>query len=566
MWDAIAALAARLEAMADGRCEQAFFLSSLDPGVGKTQTVIHFLRALLASPKHKDVGVILCMFSIDEITDVAPKVSDNPEDYGVLTSDNDANQLGNPDANAARILFTTQQRVQKVCNGRSFDEVLKFHYRGAPRRVRIWDESLLPAEPITVGRLDIARLLGLLPHYHMPLVHELEALSAKLKDMPDRTVMDIPDYAERHHLKTFQMQRLIEGQPDDLNQIALNLWSMFGTTVCVRRDGERGGTLVTTRNSIPLDLAPLVILDASGRVKTTYTWWEERRGTLIRLPPAIKNYDQLTVHVWPIGGGAWAFEEEDQYEVRCKGIVDLLNSKPEERWLVVCHKVAEKRLMRDITRQFRGNSDHLEFLHWGEHRATNQYGHIANVILAGTKFYRHSTYDAKGRAASGVPPDRQFSEQEERELEIGEHCDLLLQAICRGAARTSDGDGCAPCNAYIIATERVTNRLSSIFPSCRITPWLEWDEEYPSLTHKAFQAIKFIDQWIEDHPGELLRFKTVMDAIGEKDRSNFSRSVCNDPGFQWALGAIGVCEESLGKQRAKGYRRMTGRDYFPADD
>src|SRR5215471_6012099 len=67
MWEAIGALAERLEAMADGRCEQAFFLSSLDPGVGKTQTVIHFLEALLASERHKDVGVILCIFSINEI-------------------------------------------------------------------------------------------------------------------------------------------------------------------------------------------------------------------------------------------------------------------------------------------------------------------------------------------------------------------------------------------------------------------------------------------------------------------------------------------------------------------
>src|SRR5690349_14102158 len=52
MWRALTDLASVLEAMAEGRCPPKLFLSSLDPGVGKTQTVTHFIKALTSSPDH----------------------------------------------------------------------------------------------------------------------------------------------------------------------------------------------------------------------------------------------------------------------------------------------------------------------------------------------------------------------------------------------------------------------------------------------------------------------------------------------------------------------------------
>jgi hypothetical protein len=67
MWTALAELASVLEAMAEGRCPPKLYLSSLDPGVGKTQTVTHFIRALTASTAHLDVGVLICVSRLDEI-------------------------------------------------------------------------------------------------------------------------------------------------------------------------------------------------------------------------------------------------------------------------------------------------------------------------------------------------------------------------------------------------------------------------------------------------------------------------------------------------------------------
>lgn len=52
MWKALRAGADTMENMADGTCPPLIHVSSLDPGVGKTTTVICFLRALLASDAH----------------------------------------------------------------------------------------------------------------------------------------------------------------------------------------------------------------------------------------------------------------------------------------------------------------------------------------------------------------------------------------------------------------------------------------------------------------------------------------------------------------------------------
>jgi hypothetical protein len=41
------------------------------------------------------------------------------------------------------------------------------------------------------------------------------------------------------------------------------------------------------------DMAPLVILDASGRVRTTYRQWRENRGGLEWLATATKRYDTI---------------------------------------------------------------------------------------------------------------------------------------------------------------------------------------------------------------------------------------------------------------------------------
>ena len=78
MWTALKAIAETLERMANGTCSHAIHLSSLDPGVGKTTTVIHFLKALLSSEQHREVAALVCVRRRDQIEAIVKRQTFTP--------------------------------------------------------------------------------------------------------------------------------------------------------------------------------------------------------------------------------------------------------------------------------------------------------------------------------------------------------------------------------------------------------------------------------------------------------------------------------------------------------
>ena len=77
---------------------------------------------------------------------------------------------------------------------------------------------------------------------------------------------------------------------------ATALMRLNGRVARIRRENRNGPTMLTYRDTLPDDLAPLLVLDASARVRQTYRWMEQRRGSAAGLTPATKNYEPLTIH------------------------------------------------------------------------------------------------------------------------------------------------------------------------------------------------------------------------------------------------------------------------------
>jgi hypothetical protein len=309
----------------------------------------------------------------------------------------------------------------------------------------------------------------------------------------------------------------------------------------VRRDGAYGNTVLDYRETLPEGLAPLVILDASGRVRTTYRQWRENRGGLELLTPASKRYDNLTVHCWQTGGGKSAFRQNGQ--ALLDGIAETINSKPDEDWLVVHHKDGiGVDFVPELQKRITGNPDRIKLLHWGVHQATNAHASVPNVILAGTLFYRPSYYEALTRlAADKRPAQGAIDVVTERDVEIGEHRHLILQALCRGSVRRCQGDMCAPCNAYIIAATRsgIPEALPVIFPGCRT---VRWQPVQKALSGKVKEAAEFVIDWFERNPDDLLRFNVVQRAIRIADAKNFKNDVRRHSDFVEALDNHGIGE------------------------
>ncbi|RED45011.1 type III restriction/modification enzyme restriction subunit [Aestuariispira insulae] len=545
MWSALEDVADILEQMAEGTCLPRYYLASLDPGVGKTKTMIHFIRTLLASEDHERVSVLICVSRLDEIRNLVEEMGLSRSQFSVLTSDTDLNGLGSDDRDQARILFTTQQMIESRCQGEQFKHVSAFHYQGQARDVRIWDEAILPGQPLTLKRDDLGHLFGPIRLRHPALAKDIEDLFIQIKEASCGSRVEIPDYSEKHGVDLNTVIGCLSESPKQHIDAVTTLWLLSGKLVTVKQDGASGNTLLDYRDTLPDDFAPLLILDASGRVRATYDQWERKRGNLIRLSKAEKSYRNLTVNVWQTGGGKHAFRTNGEQLI--DGIVSTINNKPKEEWLVVHHKTKGGiDVPSGVKALMDGNPGRVHFTHWGDHHGTNAYAHVSNVILAGTLFLPASQYEALGRLGAGLSSAQSLDPQDFQQIRIGEYRHLILQALCRGSVRRCDGAVCAPCDAYIIASAQsgIAETLPEIFPDCRVK---RWQPVKKVLKGKIAEALKVIQDYFSSHPRELLPFREVADAVQMTDLKNFRRSIRKHPDFVEALAEAGVMEFGPGR-------------------
>ena len=552
MWVALRAVAEAMEGMAEGRCPPLIHLSSLDPGVGKTTTVICFLRALLASNAHTDVAALVCVRRKDQIEAIVKEANLDPDDFAVLTADKELNGLGCGSPPKARVLFTTHSMIERRCErSGSFERVAAFHYKGEPRAVRIWDEAILPGQPLTISRDALALLLAPLRGRYPALVGDIEDLFTKLKTTKSGTVICLPDLAEVHDVDLNEVLEVVAERPEQ-ELAAEVLWFLFGEHVTVRQDGALGNTMLDYKDTLPHDIRPLLALDASARVRTVYDCWQEGRGGISKLPNAPKRYDDLSIHVWSRGGGKSAFRKEG--DVLVEGIASTIRTRPNEEWLVVHHK--KEGIDRDIEEEVRAllpQTAQVHFLNWGSHDATNDFATVPNIILAGILFMRPSYYEALGRLASGHPSSRgHFDDRKIKKVTVGEHRHLILQALCRGAVRKCAGEGCPPAHAYIIASRRsgIAGELQSIFPGAHVLPWRPVKK---ALKGKVAEAVEFIATQLGSAPSSTVTFKQVMAHIGWTDGKEFKRRIRHHDDFIEALDDAGIEEWGPGRW-PKGFR------------
>lgn len=580
MWAAIQALAETMEAMAEERAEYTFYLSSLDPGVGKTTTVVHFIRALMASPEHTNVSAVIGVARLSEIPRLIEEMGLSRADVGVLTSDPEFNALGREDHHKARVLLTTQQMLMsRLRRGRSFSILSEFHFNGSPRQVRIWDEAMSPGETLAVTRDSFAGLLEALRGVFPDVADELERFFFELGGKQDLEMVSVPDLEKLHGVTQDQVLAvLLAGSGagtkvgnSDLQEKAAAIWRLGGRLVTVRHDGLGVVTVLDYEDILPDDFMPVLILDASGRVKRSYQLWEEHRGNLKRLPAALKRYDNLRIHLWSTASGKSAFFDPAQQHKLIEGIAKAVNSKPGERFLVVHHKYAQRGLQRlDVVGELgpliavpklkvrqrdpdKGEMedqivDRVRFIHWGDHKATNEFRDIPNVVLAGILFRPNSAYEAATRLAKGARSGELVERSEVERVKFGELNDDILQAACRGLLRQCVDGGCPPSSLYLIAAAKtgIKGQLPLVFPGAKIVTWAPITTP---LKGKVKLAVEYLQKRFDDDPDQIVTFREVMKAIGVSTSQTFAKDIRKHSRFMDAIAQLGIVEYAPKKRR-----------------
>ncbi|CAA2141966.1 hypothetical protein [Hyphomicrobium sp. ghe19] len=524
-WEALEDLVRCLDSMAMGTAKQTVYLSSLDPGLGKTTALKCYLHQLLAQhlPPYSEVGCLICLNTLDEVERLIDDVGIPEDMLGIWTSRSDLNVRGRADLQNAQVLITTHSRVLKETRRSEFWLTESLYFKGQPRQLRVWDEEFLPGTPISLSVNDVMATLKRVQSASGELRNRIKAAFDEIDGLPDGSVYTVPDYmgdtstSLKELLKTIAPLRGRSPIADEMEASMEALSIISGRRVVVRRDNPEGNACVDYVDTIPPDLAPIVVLDASGRrgVRVLYEDMEDKRGMITPLKSAPKSYRNLTIHVWRRGGGKSSWATPDGAPQMLDGIASTICRKPQEEWLIVHHKPDQVRGIPDMdTALHRRLSlttyNRVSFRNWGAHKATNAYAHISNVVLAGTLFYRTSQYEARKRLGAALTADHpNIPEKQMKEFMVGESANDVLQAACRGSIRRSLGDTCPPSNLYLIADPRkgIEKALPRIFPGAKIIPWLPVKLDLKGNSEKAF---KIVLRWKKTaKPGDVLTFKEL---------------------------------------------------------
>jgi hypothetical protein len=346
----------------------------------------------------------------------------------------------------------------------------------------------------------------------------------------------------------------IAGRSTEDHAALTSIFMLSGRMARVKSDGPSGASLLTHNDTLPADLKPMLVLDASGRVRKTYQDIADYRGDLIRLPSGEKDYSPLTVHVWQTAGSktGWQRRGPELVEGIIQAITTKAQSKPNDRWLIVHHKVSNRVLdvQAEVTKRLpswmtQGDEKApVQFVHWGRHMATNVFADVANVVLAGTLFMRPSfyaalTYHSQNKDAAQV----KLPDAEVQATTIGEHMDLLLQAICRGRVRKLDGEKCCPMDAYVIASplSGIPGALKTVFPGCRRERWNPLNKP---VTGKLAQAVDVLEA-LAGVGLSPISYRDIRGYIALKDVNQFRRDVMVRGEWLDALAGHGYIQTTL---------------------
>src|SRR5262249_39391621 len=151
------------------------------------------------------------------------------------------------------------------------------HYKGKPRHVRIWDEEILPSVILTPERTRILRLVSDFGPINTELGEAIEGFCNKLRTVNDgELIEEVPVLFDKYGIDLQTARAAVSDEDKDTVEA---LFGLQGKPARTSKDKD-GTTTLRYDDYLPDDLAPMVILDASGQQRATYELWKKDRGNL----------------------------------------------------------------------------------------------------------------------------------------------------------------------------------------------------------------------------------------------------------------------------------------------
>lgn len=405
---------------------------------------------------------------------------------------------------------------------------------------------------------DLGGLLTPLRSLDGDLADQLQSVQMELSERESGEVFPVPhvEKARRDAVLSqaqAQLQRATgEGNREVARTFLEGLRKLFyvcGRELPVFAGNGASRCILTTQNDLPADLAPILVLDASADIRQTYAvWGSTREDGPVRLPSARKDHSALQLHLMDKGGGKDSWRRGGDW--LAWEIAMLINSKPNEDWLVVHHKAfggvdPEQMIRRHLPASKRSR---VRFLHWGTHQATNEHRDVPNVVLAGLIHLPEYALHGLAWASSGCSVGENLQADALEEMRKGELGHAVVQAVGRVKVRQCLNGSCPPCNAYIIAAKRdgLQKALKRWFPGAQVTTWRPRSQ---TPKGQVATAVAYLKMCLDRAPHDPILFVDVMARLGNMDASNFRRCIRRHPDMQAELEKLGLREVTTGDAR-----------------
>lgn len=544
---ALYALVQAMTDMAEGRL-QGRYAFGIATGMGKTLSIIAWLATAhrLGRLDHISAAVAaskieaLCQLKRDLIGCGIPE-----EKIGLLHSDHDASESATADNEDRPIMLVTHARIM----GGKLDSFTT--YKGNPRSVLFWDESLIASESLFVVTNLLEGGIGFLERAYQEdktytdLIAYLNACSRCIKAELERQKEAPTEGGGVVHLppcpQLAEFKDLVGTRHQALDPVRV-LLDLVNRPLRVILSGQRGA--VSYQITLPETLTNIAVLDASQPIRKLVHLDRTIQDAERVLPMLqalatplgqLKKYDRVILHQQFAGGGRSTLEKDFAQKYRVdrkvtKSIVQVVQQIPkDEAILIFTYKgmVYGGNSYKDIVlRDLQaagiemtlpdGKAKRVHVLTWGHEASLNNYSHCKHVILAGV--LQRNPVDLAG-AYLGQRDNLTATVNRDiiRELLLSEVCHVVYQALSRGACRVVQDGSAGEMHGYLIhRDEAIRGELEKVMPGA---VWKVWGEKGKGGSGSIAAAARTISEYLKrlSEDVTLISTRRVKEALGLDD-------------------------------------------------
>lgn len=525
----------------------------LATGAGKTQSIVAFITAV-HQLRYEDISLAVCASQVEALCELKRAMYwqgvpdemvglwhsyafDEEMAQKYITGDRQDLDQGyasypcTEDHTSKQVLLVTHNRLRGKGSVKQYNT-----YRGKPRRLTIWDESLFLSNCFAI---EVSDLKGATSWIKMKQETKYEPLIKYLREsltvLDDKTTHQVeaedPKLCTLPSLTTEQLESFQAVLPRGTHgEVIGTFLDMSRYPIRIFRGPKKA--LIAYTPVIDEELKDIVILDASNSIRKLCDINNRITRHDVRTKGVV-SYEDVTINQLFYPSGRNKAEKYTAELARTdkgvfKEVIQVIKDTPEDEAILVVtfkqqprgqdHIGTLKRSLRDnnvnpdakITYREWGcerdkkilkeiSKPRINFLSWGNECGWNHLSRCTTVILAGI-LHRREDDLASYVAGERDDPLTELELEEIREIRTSEVCHCIYQALSRGSCRVIKNGKAGAMTVWMIHKGKdIRETLNEVMPGVK---WKEWTPVYLNPETREDKIAQTISDYLHGLPPE----------------------------------------------------------------